>query len=165
MQIEPIGIIHTPYHPDDFCPSQPVEREAGRARIELEPRYMDGLADLESFNYIYVLFGLHLADREISMRVKPPWTNGREVGLFASRSPNRPARIGLSVVRLISIDDNVLTTSLIDVYDGTPLLDIKPYIAELDSKEDANYGWIEGLEGHRHLLEHVRGIPHRHHHH
>jgi len=165
IEIEAIGTIHTPYSAKDFCPSQPVEREEGEARLVVDPRFEAGLADLAGFRYIYAIFHLHAQDQEPTMQVKPPWAKGVSVGLFASRSPNRPARIGISVVRLKKIEANVLTTGLIDVYDGTPLLDIKPYIKELDAKADANYGWIEGLDGHQHLLDHIRGIPHAHHEH
>ncbi|MDY6794065.1 MAG: TrmO family methyltransferase [Actinomycetota bacterium] len=80
--------------------------------------------------------------------------------MYASRSPVRPNRIGLSVVRLKSIVDNEILTSGLDVFDGTPVLDIKPYIKDLDTKTDANYGWIEEMHDFEHLLLHIKGIPH-----
>lgn len=163
IQLTSIGVIHTPYTRDEFCPQQPVEREQGEARLELDPAYQEGLRDLDSFRYIYVLYHLDRArPADVSMTVRPDWVEGKETGLFATRSGDRPCPIGLSVVRLKRIEGTTLITGLIDVYDSTPLLDIKPYIRDLDAKQDANLGWIEGLDSHDHLLDHLRGIPHKH---
>ena len=164
ITLKPIGVIHTPYD-EDFTPHQPVERDEGTSTLVLDPGLAPALSDLGGFRYIYVI---SLLDRQAGPpgnRVKPPWAKDREVGLFASRSPSRPNPIGLSVVRLRGIEDNVVTTSLVDVFDGTPLLDIKPYIRGLDSKHDADTGWIADLEGGDHAFEHARGIPHDHDHH
>ncbi len=162
IELEPIGVIHTPYKPGHFAPFQPLEREEGEARIKLFPEYVDGLRSLEKFNYIYVLYYMDKNEQEWTEEVRPPWAKGHSVGLFASRSPNRPNRIGLSIVRLRKLEEDTITTSAMDVFDHTPLLDLKPYIKGLDSKPGANYGWIEELDGHDHLMEHVRGIPHDH---
>jgi tRNA-Thr(GGU) m(6)t(6)A37 methyltransferase TsaA len=94
------------------------------------------------------------------MMVSPPWADGKKVGVFASRSPVRPNPIGLSVVRIKNIVENRIYTSGLDAFDGTPLLDIKPYIKDLDSKSDANYGWIEEMDDMEHLILHIKGIPH-----
>lgn len=91
---------------------------------------------------------------------EPPWAGGLRVGVFASRSPRRPNPIGLSIVRVLGVKDNEVITSGLDAFDGTPILDIKPYIKDLDSKADANYGWVEDLEDREHLTLHIRGIPH-----
>jgi len=161
IELEPIGVIHTPYEEDGFCPSQPVERDEGEARIELDERYAAGLADLDRFSHVTVLF---FQDRSAGYKptARPPWAKGKQVGLFASRSPRRPCPIGLSTVRLKRIEGRVLVTGLIDAFDGTPVLDIKPYMPALDIKADANNGWIEDLDGWEHMLEHVRGVPHHH---
>jgi tRNA-Thr(GGU) m(6)t(6)A37 methyltransferase TsaA len=168
IMLEPIGTVRTPYDPD-FTPNQPVERQESESRLELRPDYEQALSDLEGFRYVYVLFYMHARDREVSPLVKPPWARGRKVGLFASRSPARPNPIGLSVVRLKRIEGCTVVTTSIDAYDGSPLLDIKPYIRGLDSKDDADVGWIADVEGGgEHLMEHVRGVPHEHdddHHH
>jgi len=156
-----IGLIRTPYK-SSFCPYQPVEREEGEARVILFPEYQAGLEDLKSFKYIYVLYYCHLCSGEPSLKIHPPWAKGQEVGLFASRAPERPNPIGLSVVELKRIENFQLITNLIDVWDETPLLDVKPYIKELDQKHDANYGWLEEVDGYHHLIEHIRGIPHKH---
>lgn len=158
FDVKKIGTIRTPY--TDEAPYQPVETDAGDFRIVLSPQYASGLHELASFRYIYVIYYLDRMDREISMRVKPPWARGMEIGLFASRSPARPNPIGLSIVRLLKIASNEVFTSGLDVFDGTPLLDIKPYIKDLDSKPDANAGWVDRMEDKEHLSLHIRGIPH-----
>lgn len=141
IALEPIGLIRTPYK--DSAPRQPVEADSGEFRLELHSCFREGLAELESFCYIHLLFYLDRLDRPVMMRVSPPWADGREVGLFASRSPARPNPIGLSTVRLKNIKGSVLYTSGVDVLDKTPLLDIKPYIQDLDIKQDANNGWLD----------------------
>jgi len=152
-----IGVIRTPYV--GWAPYQPVEEE-GDFRLVLEPRYAEGLHKLESFRYIYVLYYIDRVQKPLELIVAPPWAGGIRVGVFASRSPVRPNPIGLSVVRIRRIEDNVVYTSGLDVFDGTPLLDIKPYIQELDAKPDANYGWVEDLPDRDHLILHIKGIPH-----
>ncbi len=158
ITFRPIGRIHTPY--TDSAPYQPVEDDGGEFRVVLDPGYEEGLHQLEKFHYIYLLYHVHRLARSISMTVSPPWAAGRQVGLFASRSPVRPNPIGLSVVRLKSVQGNTLTTSGLDVFDGTPLLDIKPYIRDLDTKADANYGWLEDVQDRDHLMLHIKGVPH-----
>ena len=92
--------------------------------------------------------------------VSPPWAKGKKVGVFASRSPVRPNPIGLSIVRIKKIVGNKIYTSGLDVFDGTPLLDIKPYIKDLDNKDNANYGWVKETGDMSHLSLHIKGIPH-----
>ena len=158
FKFEQIGIIRTPYI--DNAPYQPIEEE-GDFRIVVDPQYTDGLYKLAKFRYIYVIYYIHRAKKqELSMIVSPQWIDGEKVGVFASRSPIRPNRIGLSIVRIKSIVNNEIFTSGLDVFDGTPLLDIKPYIKDLDMKGDANYGWIKDLDNYEHLLLHIKGIPH-----
>lgn len=157
---QPIGKIRTPY--TDSAPYQPVEDDTQQFCLELEPDYAAGLKDLDGFHYIYVLFHIDRLKRPPAMQVSPPWAKGLEVGLFASRSPARPNPIGLSVVRVKQVDGNRVYTSGLDVFDGTPLLDIKPYIKDLDSKLDANYGWVADSDDGGHLALHIKGIPHDH---
>ena len=153
-----IGIIHTPY--TNNAPYQPVENDEGEFFILLDSDYSDGLNKLSQFRYAYVIYYIHRLRRGVSMSVIPPWAEGRKVGLFASRSPLRPNPIGLSVVKIKKIVKNKIFTSGLDVFDGTPLLDIKPYIKDLDSKNDANYGWIDESADRKHLILHIKGIPH-----
>ena len=153
-----IGVIHTPY--TDTAPYQPIADDNGEFFIEVYSNYSKGLSELDSFRYIYVIYYIHRLTRNVTMEVSPPWAHGLQIGLFASRSPLRPNPIGLSIVKIEKIDKNKIFTSGLDVFDGTPLLDIKPYVKDLDSKCDADYGWIDRLGNMRHLALHIQGIPH-----
>ena len=155
----PIGWVRTPYK--DAAPYQPRDVPGKTFYLELFPEYVEGLQELETFRYIYVLFHMHKKWKD-SLVAHPPWGKAKEVGVFASRSPNRPNPIGLSIVKLLRIEGNIIYISGIDAFDKSPLLDIKPYIAELDSKADANYGWVDKYEGREHLRLHILGIPHKH---
>jgi len=157
-EIEQIGILRTPYV--NNAPYQPLNDDEGDFRIVVNKEFSEGLCELEEFSYIYVIYYLHRKTGTVSMLVTPPWANGKQIGVFASRSPIRPNSIGISVVRVKSIVNNEIFISGLDTYDGTPLLDIKPCINDLDVKYDANYGWIECLEDKEHLLLHINGIPH-----
>jgi len=158
FNLKQIGVIRTPY--TNNAPYQPVEEDEGDFRIVVDSQYDDALYKLDRFRYIYVVYYIHQIKKELSEIVSPSWTGGAKVGLFASRTPVRPNPIGISIVRIMGIKNNEIFTSGLDVFDGTPLLDIKPYIKDLDSKPDANYGWIEDLDNREHLLAHIRGIPH-----
>ncbi|MBN2505745.1 MAG: tRNA (N6-threonylcarbamoyladenosine(37)-N6)-methyltransferase TrmO [Verrucomicrobia bacterium] len=154
-----IGLIRTPYKTS--APYQPIDNDAGDFRLVLDEKYAGGLTDLDTFRYIYVIYYVDRLTRGAVMMESPAWVADRKVGLFASRSPARPSPLGISVVRLKRIVGNEVHTSGLDVFDLTPLLDIKPYIKDLDSKQDANYGWIDDLPGNKqHLLLHIMGIPH-----
>jgi len=121
------------------------------------------LEGLEQFKYIYIIYFINKLPRtEPILKINPPWIKNITIGLFASRAPHRPNPIGISVVQLKKIEKNIIYTSGLDVFNNTPLLDIKPYILDLDSKMDANYGWIkiENKEEQEHLLLHIKGIPH-----
>jgi tRNA (adenine37-N6)-methyltransferase len=144
----PIGIIRTPFTQPQGMPIQPVfSQETGR--VEVLPEYAEGLQDLEAFSHVILIYALHRSEG-YSLRVKP-FLDDVARGLFATRYPCRPNPIGLSTVRLLSRRDNVLEVEGIDVLDGTPLLDIKPYVPEFDSKADAYAGWYDsrpaGKEG------------------
>jgi tRNA-Thr(GGU) m(6)t(6)A37 methyltransferase TsaA len=164
IHLKPIGTIRTPYQ--ERAPYQPIERDIGEGkfRLVLLPEYEAGLEELSKFRYIYVLSYLDRVGAGGRMRVSPPWAGGREVGLFASRSPRRPNPIGLSIVKVLRIEGNEVLTSPLDLFDNTPLLDIKPYFKDLDAKEDADHGWLEGTEGRGHFMDHIRGVPHTHDH-
>ena len=160
LSFNSIGIIKTPYL--DSAPYQPVDTDDQEFCLQLESEYVAGLKDLDSFTYIYVLYLIDRLNTAPKMEVSPPWAAGRKVGLFASRSPVRPNPIGLSVVRIKKISGNRVYTTGLDVFDGTPLLDIKPYINDLDSKCDANNGWVQGMDDDGHLALHIQGVPHEH---
>ncbi len=159
ISFRPIGTIRTPYI--DSAPYQPVDEDTGDFRLILAPRYLYALQDLDSFIYIYVIYYIDRLVANSSMVIRPSWTPDTQVGLFASRTPVRPNPIGLSVVRVKKVVENEVFTSGLDVFDQTPLLDIKPYVKDLDSKTDANYGWLENVKEDRdHLMLHIKGIPH-----
>ncbi len=140
---KPIGTIHTPY--SDMAPFQAEEDDTeGLFVLELLPEYETALEDLECFRYIIVLFHIDRARGYNGSNVAhPPTLNGGSVGLFASRSPNRPNPIGLDVARLLRIEGSKVFTSGLSVLDGTPLIDIKPY-TKTDSKPDPGDGWNTG---------------------
>jgi tRNA-Thr(GGU) m(6)t(6)A37 methyltransferase TsaA len=142
IQLHQIGVIRSPY--TESAPFQPEEDAAGDFRIVLDAKYTQALAGLETFTHVIVLFFLDRRTGEYPLTVTPPHAGGRRVGLFASRSPSRPNPIGLSVVKIKEIRDHQIHTSGIDAYDGTPVLDIKPYIESLDSKAGAGNGWTGG---------------------
>ena len=158
IQVRPIGLIRTPY--TDTAPYQPLADAEGDFRLILDPEWAGALRDLDRFKYIYVLYWIHRVSRPVDLLALPPWTGGKSVGLFASRSPVRPNPIGLSVVKVLGVEGREVRVSSLDAFDGTPLLDIKPYVKDLDSKEDADYGWLEDLPDKDHLLLHIKGIPH-----
>jgi tRNA-Thr(GGU) m(6)t(6)A37 methyltransferase TsaA len=140
FEYQPIGIIHTPHKTTEGTPIQPTGAMGINGRIEVFPQYTAGLADLSGFSHIFILYHFHLA-RKYSLEVKP-YLDGHKRGLFATRAPSRPNPIGLSVVRLIGITDGTLQIQDVDMVDGTPLLDIKPYIPEFDVHKADQIGWI-----------------------
>ena len=141
-QLTPIGIIHSPYSSKDECPIQPVYASSAEGRVEVFEQYVPGLEDIETFSHIYLLY---LFNRQGDVElVRPTFLDDEAHGIYASRHPSRPNAIGLSAVRLVRRDGATLVVSEIDVLDGTPLLDIKPYIHRFDCVDDASDGWMEG---------------------
>ena len=161
ISFKAIGTIHTPYF-DLNTPHQPIPDAPGDFWIALNPDYASALETLQTFNYIYILYYLDQATPSTEMLTRSPWAPELEIGLFASRSPQRPNPIGLSIVKLKEIQGNELVISGIDAYNGTPLLDIKPYMRFLDSKEDANNGWFDTLPDKEHTIAHALGLSHDH---
>jgi tRNA-Thr(GGU) m(6)t(6)A37 methyltransferase TsaA len=137
----PIGIIHSPFKEVKGTPIQPAGARGIDGNVEVFPGYARGLKDLEGFSHIILLYHFHLAGKP-SMIVTPFMDNIPR-GVFATRSPNRPNAIGISVVRLIKIEKNILIIQDIDIVDGTPLLDIKPHVPDFDIREVLKIGWLE----------------------
>ena len=125
-----IGRIHTPFKTRDDCPKNSAQSDA-LGRVELDPRYLLGVKDLEQYSHIHLLYWMHEARRDLIQQV--PAHLGRPRGTFALRSPVRPNPIALATVELISIDGANLVVRNVDCLDGTPLVDIKPYFASVDS--------------------------------
>ncbi len=145
--VRPIGFVRSPFNEKVEAPRQSVLAKGVTATVELLPEYRDGLSDLEGFDRIWLLFWF---DRAEGWRPKvlPPRSEEKR-GVFATRSPHRPNPIGMSPVRLdrVEIDACKLHVSEIDLIDGTPILDIKPYIPYADAFPDASQGWLGAPEG------------------
>jgi tRNA (adenine37-N6)-methyltransferase len=138
--VKSIGVIHSPFTDKSQTPIQPTRSQA-TGHVEVFPEFVDGLRDLDEFSHIILLYAFHCSSG-YSLQVKP-FLDNQLRGLFATRYPCRPNPIGLSIVRLISITENVLEIEGVDVLDGTPLLDIKPYVPEFDRKDGGRAGWFE----------------------
>jgi tRNA (adenine37-N6)-methyltransferase len=141
VRFTPIGIVRTPFATHEGMPIQTVAARDVQGRIELDPAYAAGLADLDGFTHLHLITHLHRTGAA-SLRVTP-YLDTTERGVFATRSPRRPNAIGLSLVRLVRIDGSVLHVEELDLLDGTPLLDIKPYVPPFDERAGARYGWFE----------------------
>jgi tRNA-Thr(GGU) m(6)t(6)A37 methyltransferase TsaA len=137
----PIGIVRTPFATQAGMPIQTVAAGGVQGRVELDPAYAGGLADLDGFTHLHLITYLHRSGQP-SLRVMP-YLDTAERGIFATRSPKRPNAIGLSLVRLVRVEGAVLHVEELDLLDGTPLLDIKPYVPPFDDREGARYGWFE----------------------
>ena len=141
--MQPIGIIHTPFTDKAQVPIQ-ASRSAATGFVEVYPDYAEGLQDLDGFSHIILLYVFH-EFTDWSLLVKP-FLDDQLRGLFATRFPARPNPIGLSVVTLISRNDNILQVEGLDMLDGTPLLDIKPYVSDFDVRTGTRSGWYESSQ-------------------
>ena len=141
IEFEPIGKIRSPFKEPEGTPIQPPGAEGIEGKIELSPEYEEGLKDIEGFSHLILLYYFHRA-KEPSLTATP-FMEDKEHGIFAIRAPSRPNAIGLSIVRLLEVEDNILHIKDVDILDGTPLLDIKPYVAGFDRREDTKQSWLE----------------------
>lgn len=139
--ISPIGIIHSPYKRIEEIPCQGYKSEM-KGEIKVYKEYEKGLKDVDGFSHLIILYVFHKA-KSYSLLGRPFLDNNLK-GIFAIRGPNRPNHIGLSVVRLLKVNKNKLIVGNIDVLNGTPLLDIKPYVPRFDLREDVKIGWLTG---------------------
>jgi tRNA-Thr(GGU) m(6)t(6)A37 methyltransferase TsaA len=142
IEYKPIGVIHSPFKEPQGTPIQPKGGKGVEGTVEVFSEYVEGLKDLEGFSHIVLVFHFHLT-KGYSLQVKP-YLDDKEHGVFATRAPSRPNPIGISVVRLERIEGNVLHIRDMDMIDGTPLLDIKPYVPEMNASEVERIGWLEG---------------------
>ena len=141
MKIEPIGIIHSPFKSKRETPIQPFRSKAV-GKIEVFRKYEQGLDDVESFSHMILIYQFHRS-RGFSLKVKP-LMDERLRGVFSTRASRRPNQIGLSVVEVMRREGNIVFVKGIDVIDGTPLLDIKPYIPDFNAGEEVRTCWFEG---------------------
>ncbi len=142
--IEKIGTIHTPLDNLEDMPIQPKGAGELIGTVELEEQYMAGLTDLEGFSHIYLLYKFHMAKR--TALTVTPFMDTNPRGVFSTRSPLRPNHIGISIVKFVSVERNIVTVQGIDILNGSPLLDIKPYIAAFDAVQESRSAWMKGSE-------------------
>jgi tRNA-Thr(GGU) m(6)t(6)A37 methyltransferase TsaA len=142
VDLKIVGIVHSPYKTLDEVPFQGNEE---LFEIEILKQYEEGLQDIEGFSHLHVLYWLS-ESKGYSLLVKTPWDE-KSHGLFTTRTPRRPNPIGLAVVKLVKRKENKLIVKGLDAIEGTPIIDIKPYIKKIDMKKDASLGWSK----HTHL--------------
>jgi tRNA-Thr(GGU) m(6)t(6)A37 methyltransferase TsaA len=141
IKYKPIGIIHSPFKEPSGTPIQPAGARNIEGTVEIASEYVMGLEDIEGFSHIILIYHFHLSRRHL-LKVKP-YLDEKSHGVFATRAPSRPNPIGISIVRLVKVDGNVLHIKDVDIVDGTPLLDIKPYVPEFDTRKVERIGWLE----------------------
>jgi len=146
----PIGVIRTPFAESAGMPIQAVAAVGVRGRIELDPALADGLEGIDGFSHLILLYHLHqVSGPRLTVT---PFLDEQPHGVFATRSPARPNPIGISTVRLVSVTGTTIEIEDVDMVDGTPLLDLKPYVPAFDDRADARIGWFEGR------VEHVSDV-------
>jgi tRNA-Thr(GGU) m(6)t(6)A37 methyltransferase TsaA len=146
--LTPIGIVRSPFTEPRGTPIQAagVPVGAGRGRVEIVEEFREGLQDLEGFSHVILIYYCHRT-RDWTALVEP-FLDDQAHGVFATRAPSRPNPLGLSVVRLLGIEDGVLSVEGLDLVDGTPLLDLKPYVPQFDCVDAERIGWLQGrIEG------------------
>jgi len=135
----PIGIIHSPYKEIKGMPIQPCGAIGVRGSVEIQRDYVNGLKDIDGFSHIILIYHFHIS-KGYSLEIIP-FLDDHPKGIFATRAPKRPNSIGLSIVKLIKADDNILHIENVDILDNTPLLDIKPYVFTFDAPGQTEMGW------------------------
>ena len=141
ITIKSIGIIHTPYKESKGIPIQGKFEKDATGQVELFPEYRQGLKDIEGFSHIILIYYFDSSKDE--KLIARPFLEDETHGIFAIRSPHRPNHIGFSIVKLEKLEENIITFSEVDILDGTPLLDIKPYVSHFDSRENVKNGWLD----------------------
>lgn len=144
VTLQPIGVIRSPHRQAEATPIQPVYAQGVKGRAEILPEYADGLRDLEGFSHIFLIYRFHKASAP--RLIVKPFLEDVPHGVFATRAPCRPNPIGFSLVRLVRREANVLHLEDVDILDGAPLLDIKPYVTRFDYRENARCGWQDGVD-------------------
>ena len=142
IQFKPIGVIHTPFPQPKGTPIQPSRSSHVKGWIDILPEFISGLSDLDGFSHITLVYYFHLC-QGFDLAVKP-FLDTQLRGLFSTRAPRRPNAIGLSVVRLVGIEGSVIQIEDVDMVDGTPLLDIKPFVPAFEDIDNYRLGWLEG---------------------
>lgn len=141
----PIGMIHSPHRELSGMPIQPPSAVGVKGTVVVDPAFQEGLRDLDGFSHVILVYYFHQA-KPVDLLVKP-FLDDTKHGVFATRAPRRPNAIGISVVKLLAIEGNILEVENLDILDGTPLLDIKPYVPDFDEQEEVQIGWLEKKRG------------------
>jgi tRNA-Thr(GGU) m(6)t(6)A37 methyltransferase TsaA len=141
IELKPIGIIHSPYKESKDIPIQGCFKNDVKAYLELKNEYVKGLRDLEGFSHCFLVYFFHKSN--IEKLEGRPYLEDKKHGIFAIRSPHRPNHIGISIVKIQQIQGNKLYFTQVDMIDGTPLLDIKPFVKYFDSRKNVKSGWID----------------------
>lgn len=141
ITMSPIGIVHSPYKQPKDMPIQGKFKPGICAWVELQKEYIAGLKDLNDFSHAIIIYYFHKSEK-IELEGKP-FLEDHSHGIFAIRSPHRPNHIGVSIVKIEKIENNKLHFSEVDVLDGTPVLDIKPYVKQFDARNNTVSGWLE----------------------
>ncbi len=139
---EPIGIIHTPFKSLKDIPIQSSMSDI-KGNIEILPQYQSGLKDLSGFSHIYCFYFFDMVKLPVPLQSKPFLENELK-GVFAIRTPFRPNPIGLSILKILGIEKNIITVNNVDILDLTPILDIKPYVPQFDAIKTKKIGWLKG---------------------
>jgi tRNA-Thr(GGU) m(6)t(6)A37 methyltransferase TsaA len=140
-----IGLIHSRFTTLEQMPVQPIGETSAPGTVEVYPQFLEGLEDLEGFSHIILLYHLHQVHRT-NLTVRP-FLEKETRGVFATRAPTRPNPIGLSVVKLEQVEGNFLYIDKLDILNGTPLLDIKPFVPEFDQPTHVRVGWLKAAYG------------------
>jgi tRNA-Thr(GGU) m(6)t(6)A37 methyltransferase TsaA len=146
LTVFPIGVIHTPFQHSEGTPIQSSAANGAQGVIELFPEFAPGLRDVAGFERLWLIYRLDRASA--AQLIVHPYLDTQEHGIFATRSPARPNHLGVSSVRLLRVERNRLLIADVDMLDGTPLLDIKPYVPEFDCFEVTRKGWYAGKSAH-----------------
>ena len=144
ISYKPIGMIQSEHFSLEKIPIQSIYASGCKGRVVIFPKFADGLRDIEDFSHIYLIYHLHQSGP--ACLVVKPFLQDLEHGIFATRKACRPNPIGLSIVELVSRQGNILHINNVDILDGTPLLDIKPYTARFDNIETSRNGWQEAVD-------------------
>ena len=150
IKYTPVGVVHSPFKNVKGMPIQTVGAKGVGGILEIEPQYQDGLKDLEGFSHIILIYHFHRS-KGYSLQVKP-FMDDDVRGVFATRAPQRPNPIGISVVKLEKVQGRMIFIEDVDILDGTPLLDIKPFVPEFDVREVERTGWLSKKAGKAHRV-------------
>jgi tRNA-Thr(GGU) m(6)t(6)A37 methyltransferase TsaA len=139
---KPIGIIYSPFKSIEGVPVQPAGANGIKGKVKIFKKYLNGLMNLDGFSHIILVYHFHLSDG-YSLKVIP-FLKDKEQGVFATRAPKRPNQIGISVVKVQKIQKNIIDIINVDIINGTPLLDIKPYASFFENVKNERIGWLSG---------------------